>query len=66
VTEAVFPGIEIFFSRKAVTTRGSLGAIKGTPRRPFGVEKSNKQVHTSSDHILSLPLLCISLVCLDT
>jgi hypothetical protein len=45
VIETVFPGIEIFFSRKAVMARGSLGAIKGTPRRPFGVEKSKKSLY---------------------
>jgi hypothetical protein len=42
-------------------TRGSFEAIKGPPRHPFEEVMCNKQVYTSSDHILSLPLLCISL-----
>jgi hypothetical protein len=61
----VFPMIGIFFTRKGATARGSLGAIKGHPRCPFEVDKHSQQVHTSSDHILSLPLLCISLVCVE-
>jgi hypothetical protein len=41
------------------------GAIKGTPRRLKQVRKSSQQVHTSFGSILSLPLLCISLVCVE-
>jgi hypothetical protein len=65
VEVTVFPRIEIFFTRKGVTARGSFGAIKGPPRRPFGEHKYNQQVHTSTDHILSLPLMCTSLVCVE-
>jgi hypothetical protein len=61
----VFSRIEIFFARKGATARGSFGAIKGPPRRPFGEYKCSKQVHTSSDQILSLLVLCISLVCVE-
>jgi hypothetical protein len=57
----VFPGLMSFSQGKGQR----LGAIKGPPRRPFGVYKCNKQVHTSSDHIFSLPLLCISIVCVE-
>jgi hypothetical protein len=43
-------------------TMGSLEAIKGTPRHPFEEEKcKNHSIH-HYDHILSLSLLCISLV----
>jgi hypothetical protein len=61
----VFPRIEIFFTRKGATTRGSFGPIKEPSRRPFGVHKCSQQIYTSSDHILSLPLLFISLVCVE-
>jgi hypothetical protein len=37
-------------------------AIKGTPRRLKQVYKCSQQVHTSFGSIISLPLLCISLV----
>jgi hypothetical protein len=40
-----------------------LGTIKGTSRRLQQAHKSSQQVHTSLGSILSLPLLCISLVC---
>jgi hypothetical protein len=43
-----------------------LETIKGTPMRLQQVEKSSQQVHTSFGSILSLPLLCISLVCVET
>jgi hypothetical protein len=51
--------------KEGATVRGCLEAIKGTHRHPFGVHKFSKQVYTSSDHIRSLPLLCISLVCVE-
>jgi hypothetical protein len=38
---------------------------KRYPRRPFGEHKCSKQVHASSDQFFSLPLLCISLVCVE-
>jgi hypothetical protein len=41
------------------------GAIKETPRRLKQVHKCSQQVHTSFRSILSLPLLCISLVCVE-
>jgi hypothetical protein len=50
---------------KAPTAPRPFGAIKGTPRRLKQVHKSNQQVHTSFGSILSLPLLCISLVCVE-
>jgi hypothetical protein len=54
------------FLKEGTMTPRPLRAIKGTSRRPFGQHKCNKQVHTSSDHILSLPLLCISVVCVES
>jgi hypothetical protein len=50
---------------EAPTAPRPFGAIKGTPRRLKQVHKSSQQVHTSFGSILSLPLLCISLVCVD-
>jgi hypothetical protein len=41
------------------------GDIKGTPRRLKQVHKCSQQVHTSFGSILSLPLVCISLVCVE-
>jgi hypothetical protein len=64
-SDSYFPGLGSSFARKGAADRGSFGAIKGSPRHPFGVHKGSQQVHTSSDHILSLPLLCISLVCVE-
>jgi hypothetical protein len=54
------------FPKEVTTAPRPLGAINRTPRCPFGQHKCNRQVHTSSDHILSLPLLCISLVCVES
>jgi hypothetical protein len=53
------------FPNKAPTTPRPFGTIKGTPRRLQQVHKSIQQVHTSFGSILSLPLLCISLVCVE-
>jgi hypothetical protein len=50
---------------EAPTTPKPFGAIKGTPRRLKQVHKSSQQVHTSFGSILSLPLLCISLACVE-
>ena len=50
---------------EALTAPRPFGAIKGTPRRLKQVHKSSQQVHTSFGSILSLPLLCISLVCVE-
>jgi hypothetical protein len=49
----------------APTAPRPFGAIKGTPRHLKQVHKSSQQVHTSFGSILSLPLLCISLVCVE-
>jgi hypothetical protein len=46
VEMAVFPRIEIFFTRKGAIARCSFGAIKGPPRCPFGRHTSSQQVHT--------------------
>jgi hypothetical protein len=57
---AVFPRIEIFFTRKGVMTRGSFGAIKVPPRRPF----DELEVQPTSPYIIvinSLSLSCVSL-----
>jgi hypothetical protein len=40
-----------------------LGSIKGTPRRLQQEHKCSQQLYTSFRSILSLPLVCISLVC---
>jgi hypothetical protein len=50
---------------EAPTAPRPFGAIKGTPRRLKQVQKCSQQVHTSFGSILSLPLLCISLVCVE-
>jgi hypothetical protein len=50
---------------EAPTAPRPFEAIKGTPRRLKQVYKSSQQVHTSFGSILSLPLLCISLVCVE-
>jgi hypothetical protein len=50
---------------EAPTAPRPFGAIKGTPRRLKQEHKSSQQVHTSFGSILSLPLLCISLVCVE-
>jgi hypothetical protein len=50
---------------EAPTAPRPFGAIKGTPRRLKQVHKSSQQVHTSFGSILSLLLLCISLVCVE-
>jgi hypothetical protein len=50
---------------EAPTTPRPFGAIKGTPRRLKQAHKCSQQVHTSFGSILSLPLLCISLVCVE-
>jgi hypothetical protein len=42
-----------------------LGTLKGTPRRLQQWHKCSQQVHTSFGSILSLPLLFISLVCVE-
>jgi hypothetical protein len=42
-----------------------LGTTKGIPRRLQQGYKSSQQFHTSFGPILSLPLLCISLVCVE-
>jgi hypothetical protein len=47
------------------TTPRPLGSIKGTPRRLQQVYKSSQQLYTSFGSILSLPLMCISLVCVE-
>jgi hypothetical protein len=41
------------------------GTIKGTPNHLQQAHKSSQQVHTSFGSILSLPLLCMSLVCVE-
>jgi hypothetical protein len=41
------------------------GAIKGTPRRLKQVHKCSQQLYTSFGSILSLPLVYISLVCVQ-
>jgi hypothetical protein len=48
---------------EAPTAPRPLETIKGTPRRLQQAHKSSQEVHTSLGSILSLPLLCISLVC---
>jgi hypothetical protein len=53
------------FPNEAPTAPRPFGAIKGTPRRLKQEKKSSQQVHTSFGSILSLPLLCISLVCVE-
>jgi hypothetical protein len=53
------------FPNEAPTAPRPFGTIKGTPRRLQQVHKSIQQVHTSFGSILSLPLLCISLVCVE-
>jgi hypothetical protein len=53
------------FPNKAPTAPRPFGAIKGTPRRLKQVHKCSQQVHTSFGSILSLPLLCISLICVE-
>jgi hypothetical protein len=50
------------FPNETPTPPRPFGAIKRTPRRLKQVHKSSQQVHTSFGSILSLPLLCISLV----
>jgi hypothetical protein len=50
---------------EAPTALRPFRAIKGTPRRLKHVHKCSQQVHTSFGSILSLPLLCISLVCVE-
>jgi hypothetical protein len=50
---------------EASTAPRPFGTIKGTPRRLQQVHKSSQQVHTSFGSIISLPLLCISLVCVE-
>jgi hypothetical protein len=50
---------------EAPTAPRPFGTLKGTPRRLQQVHKSNQQVHTSFGSILSFPLLCISLVCVE-
>jgi hypothetical protein len=50
---------------EAPTAPRPFGTIKGTPRRLQQVRKCSQQVHTSFGSILSLPLLCISLVCVE-
>jgi hypothetical protein len=50
---------------EAPTAPRPFGAIKGTPRRLKQVHKSIQLVHTSFGSIISLPLLCISLVCVE-
>jgi hypothetical protein len=50
---------------EAPTTPRPFGTIKGTPMRLQQEYKSSQQVHTSFGSILSLPLLCISLVCVE-
>jgi hypothetical protein len=50
---------------EAPTAPRPFGAIKGTPRRLKQVHKCSQQVHTSFGSIISLPLLCISLVCVE-
>jgi hypothetical protein len=50
---------------EAPTTPRPIGTIKGTPRCLQQVYKSSQEVHTSFGSILSLPLLCISLVCVE-
>jgi hypothetical protein len=40
-----------------------LGSIKGTPRRLQQKYKCSQRLYTSFGSILSLPLVCISLVC---
>jgi hypothetical protein len=42
-----------------------LGSIKGTPRRLQQLNKCNQQLYTSLGSILSLPLVYISLVCVE-
>jgi hypothetical protein len=50
---------------EAPTAPRPFWTIKGTPRRLQQEKKSSQQVHTSFGSILSLPLLCISLVCVE-
>jgi hypothetical protein len=50
---------------EAPTASRPFGTIKGTPRRLQQVKKSSQQVRTSFGSIHSLPLLCISLVCVE-
>jgi hypothetical protein len=50
---------------EAPTAPRPFRTIKGTPRRLKQVYKSSQQVHTSFGSILSLPLLYISLVCVE-
>jgi hypothetical protein len=50
---------------EAPTAPRPFGAIKGTPGRLKQEHKCSQQVHTSFGSILSLPLLCISLVCVE-
>jgi hypothetical protein len=50
---------------EAPTAPRPLGTIKGTPWCLQQGYKSSQQVHTSFGSILSLPLLCISLVCVE-
>jgi hypothetical protein len=47
---------------EAPTAPMPFGTIKGTPRHLQQEYKRSQQVHTSFGSILSLPLLCISLV----
>jgi hypothetical protein len=50
---------------EAPTAPRPFGAIKGTPRRLKQAHKCSQQVHAPFGSILSLPLLCISLVCVE-
>jgi hypothetical protein len=47
------------------TATWPLGSIKGTPRRLQQLHKCSQQLYTSLGSILSLPLVYISLVCVE-
>jgi hypothetical protein len=59
------PGKAGSFQMKFQRLLGPLGLRKGPPRRLKQVHKCSQQVHTLFGSILSLPLLCISLVCVE-
>jgi hypothetical protein len=53
------------FPKGIPTAPRPLESIKGTPRRLQQKNKGNQQLYTSFGSILSLPLVYISLVCVE-
>jgi hypothetical protein len=51
--------------KRIPTAPRPLGSIKGTPRRLQQGHKCSQQLYTSFGSILSLPLVYISLVCVE-